>query len=59
MEMVAPVKPVALMSPTRLMVPAARITSSTADLLLAWGVAPGPPMGASRFRRWDGGREGP
>ncbi|GAA1760634.1 hypothetical protein GCM10009834_17680 [Streptomonospora arabica] len=49
-EIVAPVKPVARMRPTRLMVPAARITSSTAARLLAWGIArAGAPTWNLRF----------
>ncbi|MEE2047808.1 hypothetical protein Q7689_31235, partial [Nocardiopsis tropica] len=47
-EMVAPVNPVAATSPARLMVPAARMTSRTAALLVVWGVArDGPPKGTS------------
>ncbi|GGP86284.1 hypothetical protein GCM10010185_70050 [Saccharothrix coeruleofusca] len=54
--MVAPVNPVALIRPTRLMVPAARMTSSTVALLLACGVALAGPLTArsrTSFVRWS------
>ncbi|GHJ07086.1 hypothetical protein TPA0907_14530 [Micromonospora humidisoli] len=45
--MVGAVKPVARISPTRLIVPAARIASRTTDLLLTWGLLAAGPLTAS------------
>jgi hypothetical protein len=51
-EMVAPVSPVAAMMPTRLIVPAARMTSRTAARVLACGVVRGGPLIGVSLLTW-------